>query len=152
MQWHLRRARSDDADRLTEIAMDAKASWGYSAEFMESCRPELTITARRIEDETMIVAESPLGELLGFVSVVVDDEAADLADLFVVSAAQSAGVGRALWDAGCDAARLAGSVRLTIEADPNAVGWYERRGAVRVGEAPSGSIPGRMLPLLELTL
>ncbi len=152
MQWHLRRARPEDAGCLTELAMEAKASWGYSAEFMESCRAELTITARRIEEETMTVAESPEGELVGFVSVVFDDDKADLADLFVVSGAQSAGVGRALWDAACHTARRAGCSRLTIEADPNALGWYERRGAVRVGEAPSGSIPGRMLPLLDIAL
>ena len=34
-------------------------------------------------------------------------------------------------------ARRRGAERLTILADPNATGFYERDGAVRIGEAPS---------------
>ena len=41
---------------------------------------------------------------------------------------------------------------LTILADPNAAGFYERNGAVRIGEAPSDAVPGRLLPLYELRL
>ena len=41
---------------------------------------------------------------------------------------------------------------MTIEADPDAAPFYRRIGARDVGTAPSGSIPGRELPLLELVL
>ncbi len=34
----------------------------------------------------------------------------------------------------------------------NAVQFYSRQGARQVGEVPSGSIPGRLLPLLALDL
>jgi SAM-dependent methyltransferase len=43
-------------------------------------------------------------------------------------------------------------VRLTIDADPHAEAFYVAMGAARVGESPSGSIPGRMLPRLELSV
>jgi hypothetical protein len=33
---------------------------------------------------------------------------------------------------------------------PNAEGFYRKMGAERVGETPSGSIPGRMLPLMQV--
>ena len=36
-----------------------------------------------------------------------------------------------------------------LDADPHAVGFYEHMGAKVIGEAPSGSIPGRMLPRME---
>ena len=42
--------------------------------------------------------------------------------------------------------------RLTILADPNAAGFYERNDAVRIGEAPSDAVPGRLLPLYEARL
>jgi hypothetical protein len=42
--------------------------------------------------------------------------------------------------------------RLTILADPNAAGFDERNGAVRIGEAPSDAVPGRLLPLYEIRL
>ena len=49
-------------------------------------------------------------------------------------------------------ARRRGAERLTILADPNATGFYERDGAVRIGEAPSDAMPGRLLPLYEVRL
>ena len=49
-------------------------------------------------------------------------------------------------------ARRRGAGRLTILADPNAAAFYERAGAVRIGEAPSDAVPGRLLPLYEVRL
>ncbi|MFM9861975.1 MAG: hypothetical protein ACKVRO_00070 [Micropepsaceae bacterium] len=51
-----------------------------------------------------------------------------------------------------DAARRLGSCTITIESDPGAAGFYRRMGARDAGLAPSGSIPGRFLPLLKLDL
>jgi hypothetical protein len=45
-------------------------------------------------------------------------------------------------------ARRRSAERLTILADPNAAGFYERNGAARIGEAPSDAVPGRPLPAL----
>jgi GNAT superfamily N-acetyltransferase len=72
--------------------------------------------------------------------------------LFVAPEHIGAGVGAALFAALRAAAVAAGFSRLRIESDPNATGFYERQGAERVGEAPSVSIPGRTLPVLELDL
>ena len=62
------------------------------------------------------------------------------------------GVGRALLAHAIAEARRRGAERLTILADPNAAGFYERNGAVRIGEAPSDAVPGRVLPLYEVGL
>lgn len=51
-----------------------------------------------------------------------------------------------------EVARALGLSSLLIDADPNAEGFYLRMGAERVGEVPSGSISGRMLPLLRYGL
>jgi len=58
------------------------------------------------------------------------------------------GAGRALFDAALAWTRARGRRRLMIAADPNAVGFYRRLGAVEAGTVPSGAIPGRTLPLL----
>ena len=62
------------------------------------------------------------------------------------------GIGRALLVQAIGEARRRGAERLTILADPNAAGFYERGGAVRIGDAPSDAVPGRRLPLYELRL
>nr|WP_211354784.1 hypothetical protein [Stackebrandtia albiflava] len=38
------------------------------------------------------------------------------------------------------------------DADPGAEPFYRRMGAVRIGEAPSGSVPGRVLPRMTVRL
>jgi hypothetical protein len=41
---------------------------------------------------------------------------------------------------------------LRIQGDPKAKGFYQRSGAIHIGELVSLSILGRMLPLFELPL
>ncbi|MDX1402576.1 MAG: GNAT family N-acetyltransferase, partial [Kiloniellales bacterium] len=76
----------------------------------------------------------------------------DLLKLFVEPDKTGQGYGAALFEwATCEGRRL-GASRMTIEADPDAEPFYRKQGARVVGTAPSGSIPGRRLPLLELQL
>jgi hypothetical protein len=58
------------------------------------------------------------------------------------------GIGRRLWEHAVGTARDAGFTALRVEADPHAEGFYLTMGARRIGEAPSGSVPDRALPLL----
>ncbi len=76
----------------------------------------------------------------------------DLDKLFVEPQRIRTGVGRVLMAHAIDEARRRGAKRLTILADPNAAGFYERNGARRIGEAPSDAIPGRSVPLYEIKL
>jgi GNAT superfamily N-acetyltransferase len=69
--------------------------------------------------------------------------------LFIEPRHIRSGVGRALLAHAIAEARRRGAGRLTILADPNAAAFYERAGAVRIGEAPSDAVPGRLLPLLR---
>ena len=149
----LRPARGDEADALSELALRSKAHWGYSDEFIEACRAELAVDPQDIASGRVVVAVVD-GGLAGFSTLVGEPPVAEVEALFVEPEhiGVGAGVGTTLFEALCDAARGAGFTRLLIEADPNAAGFYERQGAVKVGDRPSGSIPGRRLPLLELDI
>jgi hypothetical protein len=65
--------------------------------------------------------------------------------LFVEPRHIRGGDGRALLAHAVAEARQPGAERLTILADPNAADFYERKRAVRIGEAPSDAVPGRLL-------
>ena len=146
----IRPARADDAASLSELAFRSKAHWGYSSEFMEACRAELTITPQ--SPGKAAVAEFD-GRLAGFYALgPYDERCVELADLFVEPGYIGSGVGRALLDHAKAAARESGHTAMRIEADPHAEPFYCHAGAQRIGVAPSGSIPGRSLPLLELVL
>ncbi len=148
---HLRPARPDEAELLTELCLRSKAVWGYDDAFMRACRAELTLSPADFAASSLQVAVEG-NEVAGIVQIVVDGEKADLAKLFIAPSTLRAGVGRKLFDWAVSTARERGARWLWIEADPDAAEFYRRMGAVDDGIAPSGSIPGRFLPRLKLRL
>jgi GNAT superfamily N-acetyltransferase len=118
---------------------------------MEACRGELSFEPRDLELTPIAVAELN-GKSIGVAQIRVVDGEAALLKLFVEPKALRSGTGRALLAWATDVAKKLGATRLTIDADPDAAAFYRRMGACDVGQAPSGSIPGRMLPKLVMNL
>ncbi len=134
------------------MALRSKGSWGYDAAFLEACRAELTLTAEKIERHPTFVVEDG-GSPAGFYTLEpLSPDAVELGLLYVEPQCQGRGLGRVLMDHACAEARARGFCTLEIQSDPNAEAFYRAMGAVRIGTRPSGSIPGRTLPLLRLDL
>ena len=147
----LRPARPDEAQALTELCLRSKAVWGYDAAFMQACRTELAVTPAAITSSRVQVAEID-GRLAGVAEIKSEGQIAQLEKLFVEPAMLRSGTGRKLLDWAMATARAAGAMSLLIEADPDAAPFYRRMGAVDDGVVPSGSIPGRLIPRLNLPL
>ena len=143
----IRRAQPADAAVLTGVALTSKAVWGYDAAFMAACRAELTITPQSILRQPTHLVERH-GQALGFYQLRIDGAVAEVAQFFIAPATLRRGLGRRLWAHLERAARTAGAMRLEVDSDPHAEAFYLAMGMRRVGEAPSGSIAGRMLPRL----
>ncbi len=150
----IRTPNADEADVLTQLCVRSKAHWGYDAEFMRLSLPGLSVTPEMIADGRVLVADDIDGQLLGVASLEVlpVDAQYELALMFVAPEAMGRGVGRLLFDGVLDWLRARDARRLEILADPNAAPFYERMGAVGIGDAPSDAIPGRRLPLYEYLL
>lgn len=148
----VRDARPDEAANLSELALRSKAVWGYDEVFLEACRAELTLTADRLVRDLVLVAEDTTAGALGFAAARLSAPYASLDMLFVEPTHLRRGVGALLLRAVTERAREHGVRELTLDADPGAEAFYLAAGAVRVGESPSGSVPGRVLPRLRLTL
>lgn len=148
----IRRAQPAEAPQLSALAMRSKAHWGYDEAFMEACRAELTVRPETIEAGGVFVCECADGSIVGFCDVRPEDGLAEVYDVFVDPDAMGEGAGTLLWRRLEERVAELGLGIIAVDADPNAVGYYERMGARLVGEAPSGSIPGRMLPRLEKRL
>ncbi|HEU4410261.1 MAG TPA: GNAT family N-acetyltransferase [Polyangiaceae bacterium] len=145
----IRPARPDEAAALSALALRSKAHWGYDAAFLERCRDELTLRPADLLSRHAAVAELG-GRVVGFVTIEGEPPEGEIGALFVEPdlIGSGSGAGRALFAHAAAVARSAGFACLLIDADPGAEGFYLRLGARRVGEAPSGSVPGRMLPRL----
>jgi GNAT superfamily N-acetyltransferase len=140
----LRDAEIVDCEALSALALASKASWGYDEAFMEACRAELTIAPEDVRNARVRVAYE--ADMLGFHGL----RGEELEWLFVAPAAMGRGIGRALLADACSIARANGVASLRVEADPFAAEFYEHAGARRIGEAPSASIAGRVLPLYAI--
>jgi GNAT superfamily N-acetyltransferase len=147
----LRAGRRDKARLLSELALRSKGYWGYDQAFLDACRAELTLTAEEVKTRRVTVAERD-GQVVDFSAVAGEPPEGTLAYLFVDSDHIGTGLGRVLWEHAIVAARTLGFARLTLEADPEAEPFYLAMGAHRIGSVPSGSIPGRVHPLLEVPI
>jgi GNAT superfamily N-acetyltransferase len=145
----LRPARPDEASMLTDLALAAKGFWGYDQAFIESCRAELTFTGAELARRRVVVAERG-GAAAGFYAVDGEPPAGELSHMWVRPGEIGTGLGRLMWRDAMAVAAAAGFEYLEIAAEPNAEGFYRKMGAERVGETPSGSIPGRVLPLMRI--
>jgi GNAT superfamily N-acetyltransferase len=145
----LRRARPDEASMLSDLALAAKGYWGYDQAFIESCRAELAFSPDDVARRHFVVADLS-GVVAGFYSVDGEPPAGELDNMWVRPSEIGTGLGRVMWQDAMAAAAAAGFAYLDIGAEPNAEGFYRTMGAERIGETPSGSVPGRMLPLMRV--
>ncbi len=148
----LRPARADEAPLLSELALRSKGWWGHSASFLRACEAELTLSPEQAAKAVLVEVDGVVAGFHLLAPSSVGSDVGELDMLFVDPAFIGSGIGRILFEDARRAAVGRGWTRLQIEADPQARPFYERLGAVQVGERLSRSVPGRSLPLFELTL
>lgn len=146
----LRAARPDEAGALTGLVVRSKAHWGYGAEFLAACAPELRIGTGDVASRRIVVAEGAAGAggtagarsgdgpaaVLGLASLDGEPPLGRLGLLFVEPAAIGTGVGRLLYRDVLRRAAGLGFRRLLIDADPHATGFYRAMGAVASEPVP----------------
>ena len=137
----------DELPELSDLCFRSKAVWGYDEEFMKACRGELTFSPQDLELTHIAVAGADR-KILGVVQVKIRANGAELLKLFVEPQVLRKETGKALFTWATDISRRMGAHQMIIEADPDAAPFYRRMGARDAGKAPSGSIPGRMIPRL----
>jgi GNAT superfamily N-acetyltransferase len=146
---NIRPALENEADILCELAMKAKAHWGYSKEALEAWRSDLVISAEDIRARPAYVATVD-GEIVGFYSLDPSDESWKLDNLWVLPGHMNQGIGRVLLGHALEVAVRGGAAEVTVDADPNAASFYVQCGAIRRGEvpAPIPEHPTRVRPQL----
>ena len=143
----IRPGRADDAGPVSAVALRSKGHWGYSAEFLEACRAELTYSETDCLSGDLYVAEAG-SVVAGFHLLRGAAPDGELQAIFVDPPWIGHGLGGALITHALDLARSRGITRVLVDSDPGAEPFYLHHGARRVGEVASGSIPGRVLPQL----
>jgi GNAT superfamily N-acetyltransferase len=148
----IRPARVEEASLLSDLALRSKAYWGYSAEFIERCREELSYSEEQLLAEHMrfFVIESAQ-RIAGFYALErLSATEIELEALFVEPAFIGQGFGRLLMEHAKSVAAGMGARQVIIQSDPYAEHFYVAAGGVITGRRESASIPGRYLPTLAI--
>ena len=158
-----RNALPEEASKLTELTLESKKYWGYSDELMIIWTDELTIHSEYIEKNMVLLAEDNK-QILGYISIIehasnqivtVDEWQVTggffLDNLFVLPSHIRKGIGERLVNIAISWCKEKQIKNLYVYSDPNAKAFYERMGAVCLGEvATSGG--SRPLPLLVIEI
>ena len=148
----IRPVNPEEADRLTQIALAAKRHWGYPERWIEIWVPQLTFSPEYFETNESWVAVDD-DQPIGFYTLLEANEIASIENLWVKPEFIGKGVGKQLFFHAVELARGRGYKTLQLEADPNAMGFYERMGMYKIGERHS-EVDGqpRILPIMEMAL
>jgi ribosomal protein S18 acetylase RimI-like enzyme len=148
----IRPVNPEEADELTQIALASKRYWGYPERWIEIWVPQLTYNAEYFETNESWTAVSH-GQPIAFYTLIGKNGIAWLENLWVLPAFIGNGVGRRLFLHALELAQERKYKILQLEADPNAVGFYEKMGMHKIGERQS-EVDGqpRILPIMEMNI
>lgn len=147
----IRRARPEEAEVLTQLALRSKRSWGYDDTFMSAIANDMIVRSDYLKNEYAVVAQRDDG-IAGYAILRLDGGQAYLRDLFVDPLFMRKGVGAALFDHMLVFAKNQGAKRLALVSDPNAVGFYRRYGLRLIAQEASTFVVGRKLPVMAIHL
>ena len=148
----IRRARPDEAEILSQIAIAAKSHWNYPPHWIQLWIPQLTFDAAYFEANESWVAERE-GAPIGFYTLLDRNGKAWIENLWVLPDYMGQGIGNQLFQHAVELARQRGYKILRLESDPNAIGFYEKMGMRKIGERRYElEAQLRILPLMEMTL
>ena len=141
--YTIREAQAQEQRELTRLCVRATMRAGQDEAFIDRVMPVLTVSLPMITSGCVQVAQQESGEIAG-VAVVTPTALLGIAllySLYVEPEQWKRGAGRALFGASAVRARALKAGALIIYAHPWAQGFYERLGAVRIGEGPFAYSP-----------
>jgi len=146
----VRPAAVDEDERLREIAIAAKASWGYDLELVRKWAEMGDFSPAGIRQKQVFVASVGKNPV-GWVAAIARGDVLWLDDLWVEPAWMGKDIGTLLFEHVVRLGRRSRATRMEWEAEPNAVAFYEKLGGryLRDGEL---SAWGRVNPVMGLDL
>lgn len=152
MDFQIHRAKPEQAEALSAIALAAKRHWGYPERWIEIWKPQLTFGSAYFAENESWVAEMDYTPV-AFYTLLEKDGMGWIENLWVLPEYIGKGIGKKLFLDALERCGQRGYTCLQLEADPNAVGFYEKVGMKRIGERIS-DIEGqpRILPIMEIRL
>lgn len=146
---HFIGAKEKHAELLRDTLIKSKGYWGYSQNQLEEWRSNLTFTEEYINKNTvkLILKDN---ELIGFFAIM-KGNINELDHLWLLPDAIGKGYGNLVFAQILSECNKLDISYFYITSDPDAEGFYLKKGAIKVGEVYSEP-QKRMLPKLKFTV
>lgn len=150
MEPILRKPKETEVEILSSIALQAKSHWGYPKEWLDLWKDDLTIQVEDLHQFWFICLE--LDErIIGFTALSCKNKIGEIEHMWISPEYMGNDYGKLLLETLIKHAKQQQLQKIIIVSDPHARGFYEKYGAVLVGNKDSKP-KGRLLPVLEINL
>ncbi|TJX68094.1 GNAT family N-acetyltransferase [Soehngenia saccharolytica] len=133
---NIRRAYPFEAGVLTDLAVASEAYWGYDKKFLDTFRAVYKVSEDYIINNPTFVLEED-DKAIGFYSIIENSEGVVLEYFYIDPSYIRKGYGRILWDHLIEFCKNRGILEFDFVASNEAVPFYEKMGAIKVGETKS---------------
>jgi GNAT superfamily N-acetyltransferase len=140
----------DEGERLREIAIAAKGYWGYDREQVRDWAAMGDFSPAGLRQKDFYIAAIE-GRVVGWAAAISKGDVFWLDDLWIEPEWMGKGIGSRLFRHAAERGRRAGRVRMEWEAEPNALGFYERMGGRYLRNGEPGAW-GRVNAIMGLDL
>lgn len=142
-------AEAKHAELLRDTLIASKGYWGYSQAQLEEWRANLKFEEAYITRNTVKLILKDR-EVIGFFAIV-KSHSSELDHLWLLPKAIGKGYGNLVFEQIITECKTLDISSFHITSDPNAAGFYLRKGALKVGEVFSAP-QNRMLPKLKYSI
>jgi GNAT superfamily N-acetyltransferase len=146
----IRAARQDEGERLREIAEAAKGHWGYDPDVVRRWAAAGDFSPEGLREKEVLVAEAD-GRAIAWAALMPRGEVVWLDDMWVEPPWIGKGIGSLLFRRSVERARGLGARTMEWEAEPNAVGFYEKLGGRYLRDSEPSEWD-RVLPVMGVDL
>ena len=146
MDLHLQKAQIQDIPVLNKISLASKSYWNYPKEWIDHWKEGLALTEKDFVE--LAIYKLILGDIiLGFCAMNEFDKHYEIEHLWIDPKYIGKGYGKYLLNAAIEHV-VVKQKDIILDADPNAVPFYNSQGFVTIGQKESYP-KGRFLPIMK---
>ena len=146
--YNILAAKGYEASELSRIAIESEAYWGYDSDYMDKFKVNYGVTEEFIRNNpTFIFYEN--NTIIGFYALSIKPEENSIEYFYIEPQYIGKGYGKKMWnhlENYCKGHKLK---EFTLVTSPQAKEFYEKMGAILIGEVESTLKEGRRIPKLK---
>ncbi len=149
--YHILAAGGNEANELNRIAIESESYWGYDSDFMDKFKIIYQVTEEFIKgNQTFILYEDE--RIIGFYSISNKPKGNELEYFYIEPHCIGKGYGKGMWDHLINYCKAHNIKDFALVTSPQAKRFYEKMGAMYIGEVESTLEKGREIPKLKCIL